>query len=52
MMHLSLTRRQYYALCTMVLLSPLLHLVPRLNLALLGLGTVGTYLTGRARKTI
>ena len=27
MMHLSLTRRQYYALCTMVLLSPLLHLV-------------------------
>ena len=132
-MHLSLTRRQYYALCTMVLLSPLLHLVPRktaeeagcggwlsgatalvplllfaallegilrrgrpgegigeitlpalvllcaaavgagalllaqnafdtdalqtnvvprLNLALLGLGTVGTYLTGRARKTI
>ena len=28
-MHLSLTRRQYYTLCTMVLLSPLLHLVPR-----------------------
>lgn len=28
MMHLSLTRRQYYALCTMALLSPLLHLVP------------------------
>lgn len=26
---LQLTRRQYYALCTMVLLSPLLHLVPR-----------------------
>ena len=28
------------------------NVVPRLNLALLGLGTVGTYLTGRARKTI
>ena len=28
---LQLTRRQYYALCTMVLLSPLLHLVPRKN---------------------
>ena len=27
MMHLSLTRRQYYALCTMVLLSPLLRLI-------------------------
>ena len=25
MMHLSLTRRQYYALCTMALLSPLLQ---------------------------
>ena len=28
------------------------NVVPRLNLALLGLGTVGTYLTGRVRKTI
>ena len=28
------------------------NVVPRLNLALLGLGTVGTYLTGRARKAI
>ena len=28
------------------------NVVPRLNLALLGLGTIGTYLTGRARKTI
>ena len=38
MMHLSLTRRQYYALCTMVLLSPLLHLVPRKTAAEAGCG--------------
>ena len=37
-MHLSLTRRQYYALCTMVLLSPLLHLVPRKTTAEAGCG--------------
>ena len=37
-MHLSLTRRQYYALCTMVLLSPLLHLVPRKTAAEAGCG--------------
>ena len=28
------------------------NVVPAVNLALLGLGTVGTYLTGRARKTL
>ena len=38
MMRLSLTRRQYYALCTMVLLSPLLHLVPRKTAAEAGCG--------------
>ena len=37
-MHLSLTRRQYYTLCTMVLLSPLLHLVPRKTAAEAGCG--------------
>lgn len=35
---LQLTRRQYYALCTMVLLSPLLHLVPRKTTAEAGCG--------------
>ena len=35
---LQLTRRQYYALCTMVLLSPLLHLVPRKTAAEAGCG--------------
>ena len=38
MMHLSLTRRQYYTLCTMALLSPLLHLVPRKTAAEAGCG--------------
>ena len=38
MMQLSLTRRQYYTLCTMVLLSPLLHLVPRKTAAEAGCG--------------
>ena len=38
MMRLSLTRRQYYALCTMALLSPLLHLVPRKTAAEAGCG--------------
>ena len=37
-MRLILTRRQYYALCTMVLLSPLLHLVPRKTAAEAGCG--------------
>ena len=37
-MHLSLTRRQYYTLCTMALLSPLLHLVPRKTAAEAGCG--------------
>ena len=38
MMRLSLTRRQYYTLCTMALLSPLLHLVPRKTAAEAGCG--------------
>ena len=37
-MRLSLTRRQYYTLCTMALLSPLLHLVPRKTAAEAGCG--------------
>ena len=39
---LQLTRRQYYALCTMVLLSPLLHLVPRKTTAEAGCGESST----------